>query len=248
MRLARRANWARSRKAACDWGLSMASDELRVIVSPSSYPFGRTGMARRSLVFLILLGPVANMHATDPKCRCSANRVRNGWCDPCEVGYVASVKIESAALFHAIDAHGHETRPDSLRCETCRIAIESDGFCKKCRTGYIGKKAYFSKLTYLLAQGKVQKPAAVACDKCQGHIQHPGWCDTCHVGMVGHIALTDRGTFSQAVKAYNVLMKAIQYLEKCQDCAIAMAIDRKCYRCKTSYEGGKLVQQQDAKD
>ena len=72
--------------------------------------------------------------------------------------------------------------------------------------------------------------------------------DTCKVGMVGHIAFTDSDVFSQAVKAYNVLLKAIQYLEKCQKCAIAIAVDRKCYRCKKSYEDGNLIEWKRPKD
>ena len=205
-------------------------------------------MARLRLAFLILVGAAAKVYATDPKCTCPANKVHNGWCDACEVGYVAAVKIESAPLFHAIDAHGHETRADSLRCKNCRNAFKTDAFCWKCRTGYIDGLAYFSKLTYLLAKGKVKEPASVECNKCKEHIDRPGWCDTCKVGMVGHNAFTDSDVFSQTVKAYNVLLKAIQYLDKCQICAIAMAVDRKCYRCKKSYEDGKLVQPQETTD
>ena len=198
-------------------------------------------MARLDFVLLIFLWQVGGVRAMEQDCTCSTNKVWNGWCDSCQVGYVASVKIESAVLFHAIDAHGHEIRVDSLRCKTCRIAVESDGFCKKCRTGFVEKQAYFSKLTYLLAKGKVQQPASLECEKCRAHTKLPGWCDKCHVGMVGFVSFTDKEAFALAVKSYNVLLKAIHYVEKCQSCAVAMAVDRKCRRCDKAYEDGKVV-------
>ena len=40
-------------------------------------------------------------------------------------------------------------------------------------------------------------------------------------------------SFSEAVKA----------MEQCPSCAIAIAVDRRCYRCKKSYEDGKIVKQ-----
>ncbi len=211
-------------------------------------PIGTTAMVYLGVVILSSLCTAAGVRANRPECACAANRISNGWCESCNVGYVASTRIKSAEFFHAIDAHGHETRADSLRCKTCRIEIKSDGFCKKCKTGYINQKAYFSRLTYLLARGRVKVPGSVACRQCRNHVEHPSWCETCKTGTIGHVAFKDRNTFLEASQAHDVMLKAIRHLQKCETCAIAMAVDRKCYRCNKSYERGKLVERATPED
>ncbi len=172
-------------------------------------------------------------------CTCAATKTSNGWCGGCDIGYVAGVQIKSRELFEAIDAHGHQVDPNSYRCESCREALATDGFCGACKTGFVRKEAYFSKLTYYLAKGSARDPSEIKCSACRENSAHQGWCDACGVGMVGRFAFTDRADFEAASKAQRVLIRAIELAAKCEICAIAMAVDRSCYRCNISYEDGE---------
>ncbi len=174
-------------------------------------------------------------------CTCATLKERGGWCDACKVGYVAAVRIDSEALFHAIDAHGHDIRPDSFRCTTCRKMIASDGFCGSCKTGFVNGQAYFSRLTYLLATGTVRPAGKITCAKCRTHLSKPGWCEPCGVGMVGHVAFKNKEKFLRAKLAYEGLLAAVATVPKCLSCAVAMAVDRSCRRCKKTYLHGKPV-------
>jgi len=211
-------------------------------------PLRTNTMTYAASLLLATVGCAAGASASELPCACPANQVRGGWCDACDVGYVASVRIESRELFEAIDAHGHDVNPSSFRCESCKEAIKSDGFCRDCKVGFVGQQAYFSRLTYLLAKGAVTPPGSMTCDECRKHIQEPGWCAKCDVGMVGHVAYRDKARFTEAVKAYEALRKAIRTADECPSCAIAIAVDRTCRRCKKSYEGGEIVRPKKSPD
>lgn len=189
------------------------------------------------LTALIALSGSPNPAATG--CTCEESKSKNGWCGGCKVGYVAGVRIESRELFEAIDAHGHHVDPNSYRCETCQKALETDGYCSECKTGFVDKEAYFSKLTYYLAKGSPRSPARIACLTCRKNAEHPGWCESCKLGMVGRIEFKNRGDYEGAARARKVLVRAIRKAASCETCAIAMAVDRKCYRCMVSYEDGE---------
>ena len=189
---------------------------------------------------IVFVGAVSAV-APDPGCKCASRKEIGVWCDACAVGHVAAVRIKSVALFQAIDAHGHHTNPESLRCEACRKLAKSGGYCDSCRTGFVSGKAYFSKLTYLLARGTLTDSPSVKCKTCRGHTREPGWCDTCSVGMIGHIAFKNKEVFNQALKARDVLLRAVEQVDKCLSCAIAMAVDRECRRCRKSYKDGKIA-------
>lgn len=183
----------------------------------------------------------AHAPSKEKGCQCANVREQGGWCGVCKIGYVAAVRIESAALFHAIDAHGHNINPESFRCATCRKMIASDGFCASCRTGFAQGQAYFSRITYLLAKGTVRSAATISCATCKAHVGKPAWCEPCGVGMVGHVAFTDKEMFSRAKVAYDGLLAAVAKVPTCLSCAVAIAVDRSCRRCKKSYLHGKLV-------
>lgn len=190
------------------------------------------------LLFFVAVGFA---HAAEPRCTCSSQSEIGVWCDACNVGHIATVKIESKRLFDAVDAHGHQTRIESLRCNECRRLAKSGGFCESCRTGYVAGKAYFSKLTYLLAKGSMANSASATCKKCKVDMQRLSWCDACKVGMIGHIAFRDKELFAKALKARDVLVQAVQRVHECLSCAIAIAVDRSCRRCKKSYKDGKII-------
>lgn len=209
---------------------------------PRPKPSGHDWMSLTGQLCASVLVGVGCAQADEPQCPCSSHRKIGVWCNACNVGHIAAVKIESKPLFDAVDAHGHETRVEFLRCAECRKLAKSGGFCESCRTGYVAGKAYFSKLTYLLARGSIANSASVTCKKCRQHMRHFGWCDVCKVGMIGQLTFRDKELFVKVLKARDVLLQAVQHVDDCLSCAIAIAVDRSCRRCKKSYTGGRTIQ------
>lgn len=174
-------------------------------------------------------------------CHCATITQSDGWCGKCKFGYLAGIKIESAALFDALDPHGHDIDPASLRCDQCRKAFDSHGYCEPCKIGFVRKQAFFSRLTYGLARGTLKNPGAVTCPTCVKNTTLPGWCEACRVGLVGHRAYEDRKEFEEVVRVRNLLKSAIERGKKCLSCAIAMINDGPCVKCKVTFEGGREV-------
>lgn len=167
-----------------------------------------------------------------PPCDCAEASLRNGWCRPCVVGYVAGVPIKSAMLFEALDAHGHDIDPDSISCSPCRRALDTDGFCAKCRVGYVKKQLYFSELTYIMARGTPRDPAKITCTPCRGRAQAAmrrgpladaaGWCKAERAGTVGNVQFKDRKDFDRARRQYALLARAVKASKRCEYCAVAI--------------------------
>lgn len=192
----------------------------------------------------------------DP-CTCASAMKDNGWCDRCEIGYVASIEVRSSILFEALDAHGHDIDPESasLRsCLGCEVALKNDGYCPQTRCGFVGRQAYFSRLTYLLARGEKRDLSKVACTVCTTNasdrtlpVKGRGWCDQCAVGMIGDVAFRDPKMFKAAAKQYELLLKAIKTSERCGTCAAAQFYGRRCPICRISYKTGEPVKMKAAR-
>lgn len=177
-------------------------------------------------------------------CTCEVSKSRGGWCSACDVGYVAGIAIKSEMLFEALDAHGHHIHPDSMKCESCRKALASDGFCDRCQWGFVGKQLYHSKLTYYLAKGRPKTKSAISCPTCKAHTGKPAWCEACKIGGVGDVAYTDKRAFQSAAVEYGRLLQAVELSAKCEDCGVAFFMETKCLKCNISYEGGNKPRQQ----
>ena len=177
----------------------------------------------------------------DAACTCEADKVKSGWCRKCKVGHVAAVAIKSEVLFEALDAHGHHIDTDSMKCESCRKALASDGFCERCNWGFVDQQLYYSKLTYSLAKGKPKVFSSIKCARCRKNTLKPGWCDSCRVGMVGNVAFEDKKMFEQASKEHRKLLAAVEIARRCEICAVALFSDAKCPTCKKTYKDGKEI-------
>jgi hypothetical protein len=175
-------------------------------------------------------------------CSCAKAKIEGGWCDKCKAGYLAGVRIESSDLFEALDAHGHDVDPASIRCPSCRAALDSDGYCEKCHFGFVQKKAYLSRLTYLIAKGEAKKPNQIVCDVCRKNAEHHGWCERCGVGMVSNVSHRDRRLYDQLIKEYERLLAAVEMQKKCVWCSIAMMTDGRCPDCKITYKDGRRAE------
>ena len=152
-----------------------------------------------------------------PHFTCGMAPTRNGWCDGCRVGYLATVEIRSAKLFEAIDPYGHEMHPDKMACVSCREAIPKDGYCYECRIGFVDGHGYFTKLTYLLAQGEVRDPATITCDVCSKSacdttlpVTDLVWCNACGRGMVGNVEFHDKKDYDAARKEFELLRQLVR--------------------------------------
>jgi hypothetical protein len=131
--------------------------------------------------------------ASAPACTCALERQRNGWCAACRVGYVAELTIRSQVLYDALDPHGHDVDVPSLACAACRAAAASDGFCTQHARGFVGGRAYLSRLAYHLARSEpeaVQDELALLekaldtlgrCELCAAAMVLDGTCPTCRL-------------------------------------------------------------------
>jgi len=189
------------------------------------------------------LAPVEHrlLHAGfDPEspCTCPAAVLSHQWCWRCNVGYIAGRRIECTMLFEALDPHGHELDNESLQLQMCREAIRSDGHCDAVGFGFVGGKAYFTRLTWGLAKGQTVDPAALGCGTCGSHASEPGWCDSCSRGIVGNVAFAERDLFERTRHEYQILAAAIDRAPVCEFCACAMVAHLTCPKCQISYESG----------
>jgi hypothetical protein len=132
-------------------------------------------------------------------CTCELERQRNGWCAVHNLGYVADYTIRSKALYDALDAHGHDVDVAGMPCESCREAARTDGFCTKHARGFVGGRAYLSRLAYHLARGERDKVQAELgllatamqtvdrCELCAAAMIIDGTCPKCRLSyQAGH--------------------------------------------------------------
>ena len=174
-------------------------------------------------------------HDPQASCECESARRLNRWCRRCNVGYVAAIQIESAALFSTLDPHGHELDFGSIECRQCRDAMGVDGFCDSCGMGFVRGMTYFSRLTYGLSLGRVVEPTTLGCAACRANATKLGWCDRCMRGMVGATAIFNRETFDRTAQEYRILIAAVEKTSDCELCARAMVVHRTCPSCLISY-------------
>ena len=193
-----------------------------------------------ALAALTLLGHVAPTH-TD--CWCDSARVQNGWCDPCEVGYIGGISIPYADVVEALDTHGHPVDVPSLECAGCRDAAARDGICKDCGWGVVDAHIYASKLTYYLALARHQETArdeAFAttdpddsrdeCAQCESFLPSdpPHWCDSCSRGTIATFVFREHVTYEAAVAELELLRRTLRQAPACQACAVAAYFGTSC--------------------
>ena len=183
----------------------------------------------------------AEQPTTASNCTCQLAQLHNGWCNECDVGYVAAQRISSKLLFDTLDAHGHDVNLDAITCSSCLTAIPNEDFCEQCRMGIVNGKAYFSRLTHVLAKGEVHDASQLNCATCRANSEDLGWCDACRVGMIGNVALTNRHDFESAITPFRTLQSAIEKTASCEMCACAMVADSRCPYCKITYHNGEPV-------
>lgn len=170
-------------------------------------------------------------------CECVVGRLENGWCKPCRVGYVAGFPMKSPMLWEALDAHGHDIDPQKIECANCQKQMTQDGFCEPCKWGFVGGQLYFSRLTYLLAQGSPQ--SSYSCKSCETSSKDHGWCQACAVGMIGNVRIPDQKVYLAAIPQLQKLKAAIAMLKECHFCAAALFLDGRCHKCRVQYRDGK---------
>ena len=199
-------------------------------------PAGR----RAALVVLLAalgLPAAGRAHPLSVKSCEEAKRI-NAWCEPAHVGYVASVPIRSRFLFEVLDTHGHDIIKSEVKCETCRKAIESDGYCPAHRMGFVHGEAYMSSITYHLARARKIDPRTITCPDCRKHTQGIGWCEKDQVGIAGYFAVDDRKEFDELARAYALLLAAVEKSSTCETCAGAMITDGYCRMHNLQYKDG----------
>lgn len=212
-----------------------AANGYSVGFEPASRPAGKATDAalRPAEVDLFSLHPNSDPLAA---CACAKAAQRNAWCRRCNVGYIAGHRVESANLFEALDPHGHEVDLNVMDCESCRRASASGGYCVECRIGFVNGLAYFTRLTWGVAQGIVVTPEDFPCEQCRSFVTRTGWCETCGRGVVGNVVLTDRDNYLATAREYATMLAAIEKVPACDWCACAMVLHSTCPMCLISYE------------
>ncbi len=196
------------------------------------------------LIVLVVLLAASGLPAagkTGPGASCEEAKRINGWCDAANAGYVASVKIRSRFLYEVLDTHGHDIDPRAVTCETCRKALQSDGYCPAHKMGYVHGEAFLSPLTYHLARARTIDPSTVSCRVCRRHTRGIGWCEKDHVGIAGTFAVDDRQEFNELERAYAILLAAVEMAPRCETCAGAIVADGYCGIHHVKYEDGRAV-------
>ena len=174
-------------------------------------------------------------HDASAPCICAWSKSRNVWCRHCNVGYVATQRIESAQLFDALDPHGHVLDVNVWECKTCVANYDNDGYCTECRMGCHDGLVYFTRLTYGLSFGRQVNPATISCEHCATLAGDVGWCESCSSGIVGNVVFADRNQFDSTAEEFITLRRAIEKVEECELCACAMVAHSDCPTCYTTY-------------
>ena len=174
-------------------------------------------------------------------CTCGDARGMSGWCERHGIGYVADVEIRSWLLYEMMDAHGHAIDIRLLDCPECQRAYQSDGFCEEHKMGFVGKKAYFSRLTFELARADPIDPTTIACPVCRKNTHGHGWCEAHQIGMVNHLAIRDRAHYRHLLAAIENLEIANKASEQCEECALAIVADGRCPFHRITYKDGHAV-------
>ena len=78
------------------------------------------------------------------KCKsCKKNAEKYGWCDACKVGLVGNVAFKDKDDFKKA-SESHDVLLAAVKaadkCETCAIAMVTDGKCDACKISYKGDK------------------------------------------------------------------------------------------------------------
>ena len=189
---------------------------------------------------LVLLASPMDASPQD-RCICSTTRATNGWCAVHSFGWVGGLRIDSAWLYRALDAHGHDLDLTTFTCPQCRRAIETGGFCEEHRIGFVRGQAYFSRLTYELGKARPVEVASLACATCRKNAEGAGWCAKDGVGMVGPFSIGRRADFDQAIRALEIVRLAAVASKRCDQCAGAIITDGTCPFCRIKYKDGKRV-------
>jgi hypothetical protein len=211
---------------------------------PSSTPCRSRSAWRVSaiLALAIITGcEFAAIGGVEPAGACDKARRLNHWCKAGNIGYVAGLEIRPRFLYEVLDPHGHDVDPKAMRCEVCRRALKSHGYCPAHRMGYVGGRAYMTPLTYYLARGRPVDPGRLSCPICREHTRGIGWCDRDRVGIVGTTALDNREEFEELSKAYRILVAAIEKSKSCERCSGAMVADGYCAIHRIKYADGLPV-------
>ncbi len=189
---------------------------------------------------VVLLASPMDVSPQD-RCTCATTRVTNGWCSIHSFGWVGGLRIDSAWLYRALDAHGHDLDLTTFTCPSCKRAIETDGFCEEHRIGFVHKQAYFSRLTYEMGKAEPVDVASLSCAVCRKNTETHGWCARDKVGMIGPFAIRSRPDYDQAEKALEIVRLAAVESKRCDQCAGAIITDGTCPFCRIKYKDGKPV-------
>jgi hypothetical protein len=191
------------------------------------------------VLIVVLMASSVSAFAECPAC--AKNKLENGWCNQCKMGYFSGIELKSKKLLETLE--GKPVADEAaLQCPACKTADEKNGVCEHCKIGYANHRMYPSIYAYCLALGTPKHPEQMKCPTCKSFIGEHGWCDECKQGIVGRVAFQDKEAYNKAVAAREIIQKAAKLAEKCESCALALVTNGVCEKCNISYKDGKPVE------
>lgn len=192
------------------------------------------------LALLLTLGTAATLCAGEKRC-CEKPKAEDGWCDVCNVGYFALIKLKNKKVYAKVT--GREVDKEGLDCEECETAAAKNGECKQCEVFYASYNKYESPFSHTIALGEKIDLSSLTCEICKEKttLRGRGWCSRCKRGFVASHSFDDLKKYRSAMKARTVINLADKKARKCQTCALAMVVNSTCASCEITYENGKPV-------
>ena len=171
-----------------------------------------------------------------PPC-CDQAKAKDGWYTGHEMGFAYGVPLKGKALYEALTA-----KPaGELKCEGCKKAAETNGWCSHCKVAVAHGKLYRSPYAHAIALGNKLDPTGIKCPQCAKTAKagEHGWCEGCQAGLVAGYGFKSKEDYDRAVKAFQIIKTAAA--SKCEACAVGMVTDGKCDHCKVTFKDGKKV-------
>jgi hypothetical protein len=146
-------------------------------------------------------------------------------------------------------SHGHHLHVPGSSC-VCEAARSSNGWCDACGVGYVASLRIPSALLYELLDphGHEVDLSEVSCTTCRWAMSTDGFCEAHRIGYVGGRAYVTRlaylgakGEAVQESQEYLRLKAALDVLDTCEYCALALFENGRCPKCNVYYRDGKKI-------
>ena len=156
----------------------------------------------------------------------------------------------SRVLAGPVGAHHHGTTSEICVCETARA---QNGWCAKCEVGFVASVKISSESLFEMMdpRGHEVDLTQGTCSTCPAAMKSDGFCGRCKMGYVDGraylsplaylMAQGDTADPEKLAAEYRRLRVAVDRLNECELCAVALFADGRCPRCNIFYRDLRRV-------